>query len=72
MQSEGNENWKVKLLVAGTAIGALIGLGTAYLMARTAEENVGGPPKISTSEALRIGINAIGLIRGIAALGDGK
>ncbi|MBK8932947.1 MAG: hypothetical protein IPM76_11650 [Chloroflexi bacterium] len=72
MQSEGNENWKVKLLVVGTVIGAAIGLGTAYLMARTAEENVGGPPKINTADALRIGINAIGLVRGIAALGDGK
>ncbi|MBP6471791.1 MAG: hypothetical protein KBE23_08600 [Chloroflexi bacterium] len=72
MQSEGNQNWKVKLLVIGTVAGALIGLGTAYLMARTSEENVGGPPEISTADALRIGINAIGLIRGIAALGDGK
>ncbi len=71
METEGNPNWKVKLLVIGTLAGALVGFGTAYLMARTSEENSGGPPEIKTTDALRIGINAIGLIRGIAALGDG-
>ena len=50
MQSEGNENWKVKLLVVGTVIGAAIGLGTAYLMARTSEENVGEIGRASCRE----------------------
>ncbi|MCA9872033.1 MAG: hypothetical protein KC441_00185 [Anaerolineales bacterium] len=58
------------MLLIGALGGALVGLGTAYLMARTAEESSGGPPKIKTTDALRIGISAIGLIRGIAALGD--
>jgi len=71
MESEGHENWKVKMLIIGALAGAVVGLGTAYLMARTSEENRGGPPEIKTTDALRIGINAIGLIRGIAALGDG-
>jgi len=71
MESEGNESWKVKMLIIGALAGAVVGLGTAYLMARTSEENRGGPPEIKTTDALRIGINAIGLIRGIAALGDG-
>lgn len=71
MESDGNQNWKIKMLFIGTLAGALVGLGTAYLMARTSEENNGGPPEIKTTDALRIGINAIGLIRGIAALGDG-
>ncbi|MBK8987864.1 MAG: hypothetical protein IPM39_17650 [Chloroflexi bacterium] len=70
MSTEENGNWKTKMLLIGAISGALIGLGTAYLMARTSEEKHGGPPEISTTEALRIGINAIGLIRGIAALGD--
>ena len=70
MPSEAQLNWKAKMLIIGAVTGALVGLGTAYLMARTSDENRGGPPEISTMEALRIGINAIGLIRGIAALGD--
>lgn len=69
-QSEANENWKLKMLAVGAILGAAIGAGTAYLMARNAEETQNGPPKISTTEALRIGISAVGLIRGIVALGD--
>ncbi len=70
LRLEGNENWKVTLMVVGTLVGALLGLTTGYLMARTSEEKRGGPPAIKTTDALRIGISAIGLIRGVAALGD--
>lgn len=33
------ENWKTKLLVGGTIVGAIIGLATAFMLARAAEEN---------------------------------
>ena len=52
--------------------GALLGLATAYLMVRTAEENKGGPPTVNTVDALKASIGVIGIIRSIAALGDGK
>jgi hypothetical protein len=64
------EDWKTRTLVAGTALGALIGLGTAYLMVRTADEHGGEPPKITTGEAIRTAIGIVGIVRGIAALGD--
>lgn len=67
-QAELTGNWKVKILLIGTALGALIGFGTAYLLARTAEENDEGPPKIKTGDALKAGINIIGVMRGIASL----
>ncbi len=67
-QVESTENWKMKILLIGTALGAVVGLGTAYLLARTAEENHDGPPKIKTGDALKIGVNIIGVIRGIASL----
>ena len=41
-QVETNNNWKPKVLLIGTLLGALVGLGTAYLLARTAEENQEG------------------------------
>lgn len=69
-RGEANQNWKAKVLIIGTVAGALMGLGTAYLMARSSDHRRGGPPEISTGEALRVGIAAIGLVRGIAALGD--
>lgn len=71
-QLTSNSSWKTNLLLVGALGGALIGAGTAYLLARSAESNRGGPPEISTKDLLSTGIAIIGVIRGIAALGDGK
>lgn len=68
---EGN-NWKTNTLLIGAIVGAIAGVGTAYLMIRTAEENEGHPPKIQTTDAIKAALNVIGLIRGIAALGNPK
>ena len=67
-QVETTGNWKIKVMLIGTVIGAVVGLGTAYLLARTAEESHDGPPKIKTGDALKAGVNIIGVMRGIAAL----
>ncbi len=68
MEQDGN--WKRKLLLAGAAIGAALGIGTAYLMIRTAEENENGQaPQINTSDLFRTTVGIIGAMRGIAALG---
>ncbi len=68
-QMETTNNWKTQFLLMGTAVGAVIGLGTAYLLTRTAEENAGGPPRITTTDALKAGVSVIGVVRGIASLG---
>ncbi len=60
------------MLIGGAAVGALLGFLTAYLLARTAEETKGGPPSVSTVDALKTSIGLIGIIRSIASLGDGK
>lgn len=72
MQTNPENNWKTKILILGAVIGALLGLGTAYLLVRTAEENNGGPPQISTTDTIKTILGVIGLMRGIASLGDGK
>ena len=69
-EMQENDNWKPKVLIAGTVLGALLGLGSAFLLSRTAEENRGGPPQITTGDALRLGVGIFGLMRGIASLGD--
>ena len=69
---ESAKSWKVKVLIAGAASGALLGLGTGYLLTRAADEAGGGPPKIKTTDGIKIAIGIIGLVRGIIALGDGK
>lgn len=72
MQENLNPSWKTKMLLIGSVAGAVLGAGTAYLLARSAEKSNGGPPEISTKDLLSTGIAVIGVIRGIAALGDGK
>ena len=68
--TENDSSWKTKFLVGGAVMGALIGVATAYLLTRTSEEERGGPPQISATEALTLGISTIGLVRGIAQLGN--
>lgn len=65
-----NLSWKAQMLIGGAIVGAVLGMGTSYLMARTSEEKRGGPPEFQTMEVLKIAISLFGLIRGIAALGD--
>lgn len=67
---ETTGNWRTKTLIIGGVIGALIGVSAAYLLARTAEESGGGPPQISTGDAIKSAIGVVGLVRGIASLGD--
>lgn len=69
-QMEQNQSWRPKFLLVGAVVGAVVGLGTAYLLARTAEENRGGPPQINTGDAVKAAVGVLGMMRGIAALGD--
>ena len=64
-------NWKRNLIIAGTVIGAIVGLGTSYLLVRTAEEsNSGQRPQINTADTIKVALGVIGTMRGIAALGN--
>lgn len=66
-----NENWKTKTYIIGAVVGAAVGFGTAYLFARSAEERGNGkPPQISTADVIKSAVGVIGIMRGIAALGD--
>lgn len=65
-----DENWKFKSYLIGGAIGAAVGVATAFLLARTSEKSRGGPPDLDVGDALKLSIAVIGLVRGIAALGD--
>lgn len=70
--AEENMNWKKNIVILGAIVGALIGVGTGYLLTRAADESGGQPPKITTGDAFKIALGVIGVVRGIAALGEGK
>ena len=64
------ENWKPKVLLIGAVIGAVVGVGAAYLFVQQAEQE-GSKPSMSTGEGIRLGLLVLGLLRSVAALGDG-
>ncbi len=67
---EDSKDWETRVLVAGGILGAFLGVITALLLVRTSREAHAGPPAITTGDAMKVGITAIGLVRAIAALGD--
>jgi hypothetical protein len=64
------ENWRPKLLLIGAVIGALTGLGAAYLMIQRAEKQ-GIKPALSTKEGVSLGMLVFGLLRQVSLLGSG-
>jgi len=69
-QTPVEENWKTKLLLIGAAIGALTGVGAAFLMIQRAEKQ-GMKPNLSTKEGVSLGMLVLGLLRQVSQLGSG-
>lgn len=66
-------NWKPKALAIGAVLGALVGLGAAYLFIQRAEaENEGNPPPFSLGEGVKLGLLTLGTLRQIAQMGEGN
>lgn len=69
-ESKDQENWKPRVLIVGAVIGAVVGVGAAYLISQQAERS-GNKPEISAGSGIRLGLLVLGLLRQVAALGDG-
>ena len=69
MIETNDDSWKMKSYIIGGMVGATVGFVTAVMLVRTSDKNHAGPPDIEITEVLKISIAAIGLVRGIAALG---
>ena len=68
MDEEGN--WRTKTLLLGGIIGALTGLGAAFILIQRAERQ-GEPPKLGTGEGVKLGVWVLSLLRQIGDLGEG-
>lgn len=63
--------WKTRIIFIGGVIGALVGLGTAYMLVQRADKE-GEELKLSTGEGIRLGMLVMGMMRQVSRLGDGK
>jgi ABC-type Mn2+/Zn2+ transport system permease subunit len=64
---QDNTGFRTRALVAGAAIGAVVGLAGAFLLVRNMEKE-NGDLTISTGEGIRLGIILLGLLRQVATL----
>jgi hypothetical protein len=65
------DNWKPKVLIIGAVLGALVGLGAAFLLAQNAEKE-GKAPQISAGDGVKLGVTVLGLLRMVSTLGEGN
>jgi len=64
-----SNNRNINTLIVGAVVGALTGVGAAYLLLQRANRNE-NEVSVTTGEGLRLGLLILGLLRSIAALGD--
>ena len=65
------ENWLPKVLVTGAVIGALVGIGAAYLYIQQAKRGEGlETPSMTAGDGVKLGLLLLGLLRSVADLGD--
>jgi hypothetical protein len=60
--------WTTKVLGIGAALGALTGLGAAYLLVQQTRKK-GVFPEIDAGEGIRLALLLFGLLRQVATLG---
>ena len=65
---EAEANWKTRILIVGAIIGAVTGMGAAYLLVQRAERR-GEQLKLGTGEGIKLGMGVLGLLRQVGELG---
>jgi hypothetical protein len=63
-------DWRKRALVVGGVVGALLGLGAAYIYVNAAEES-GEQPELTPGSAVTIGLSLLALLRQVASIGEG-
>jgi hypothetical protein len=67
MDQAGAGDWKTKTLIAGVILGALVGLGGAYLLIQNAERE-GNTVSIDAGDGVKLGLLLMGTLRQVASL----
>jgi hypothetical protein len=69
IEDQPDNSWKIQTLVIGGVLGALVGLGAAYLLAKRAEQK-GAQLAITPGKGVQLGVLLAGLLRSILSLGE--
>jgi hypothetical protein len=67
---EIDTSWTGQVLVIGAVVGALTGLGAAYLLIQRAKKRA-EPPNLNAGEGIKLGLLVFGMLRQVAMLGSG-
>ena len=65
------ENWKLRTMLIGGLIGALTGVGAAYILVQRAEMEA-ARPRLTAGEGVSLGLGVLGLLRLVANMGKEK
>jgi hypothetical protein len=60
--------WKTRTMALGAVLGALTGLGAAFILIQRAEMQ-DEQPKLSAGEGVKVGLGVLGLLRLISDFG---
>jgi hypothetical protein len=69
IEDQPDNSWKIQTLVIGGVLGAMVGLGAAYLLAKRAEQK-GAQLAITPGKGVQLGVLLAGLLRSILSLGE--
>jgi hypothetical protein len=64
-------NWKTRAMIIGAVIGAITGLGAAYILVHRAEE-AQTKPQLTTGDGVKIGMGLAGVLKLISDIGSSK
>ena len=64
-------DWRSRAFLVGGVLGALLGLGAAYIYINAAEQS-GETPEVSPGTAVTIGLSLLALLRQVADPGSGE
>lgn len=64
-----DNSWKVQTLLIGGVLGALVGLGAAFLLTKRAEQK-GDTLAITPKKGVQLGVMIAGLLRSVLSLGE--
>ncbi len=68
LTTEDVQNFKSKVLLLGAVLGALTGLGAAYLLVQRVESDE--QLKLTPGEGVKLGISIFAFLRQVTQLGD--